>query len=349
MRNDIRLPKITTPGQLIAAIPAVLGFSPENSLVLVTREGKDLGAFMRVDLDDQVREKLPDLIDVAVAERADSMIAVFVDERRGRARTHRRIYADLDSRLRERGMSLYAGHVVDRIAAGRRWHCADGCGSTGLVADPAASPMAMAAVLDGRRLYQTRAEVEAIVAPIVDDRSVRFGELVRQAARSARRGPLDPAARTRQEVTAAIAAAERLARGEQPEESQLVMVGQSLTHIAARDILYSLAVSSCAAESEDLWVLLARILPSRWRVEALVLLGHSAYCRGDGPLAGIALDAALRADVTHNMARMLDAALRGGIRPEKIRSMGDLGYKMAAKIGVTLPDWQPRYVSAPAS
>ncbi|MCV7193499.1 DUF4192 domain-containing protein [Mycolicibacterium brumae] len=346
MRNDIRLPKITNPGQLIAAIPAVLGFTPENSLVLVTREGKDLGAFMRVDLDDQVCEKLPDLVDVAAVEGADSVIAVIVDERRGRARTHRRIYDDLDRRLRERGMSVYAGHVVDRIAAGRRWHCADGCGSTGLVADPAASPMAMAAVLDGRRLYQTRAEVEAIVTPIVDERSARFGELVRQAARSARRGPLDPSARTRQEVTAAIAAAEKLGRGEEPEEAQLVLVGQSLTHIAARDILYSLAVSSRASESEDLWVLLARILPTRWRVEALVLLGHSAYCRGDGPLAGIALDAALREDVAHRMAGMLDAALRGGIRPSKIRSMGDVGYRMAAGVGVTLPDWQPRYREA---
>ena len=42
--------------------------------------------------------------------------------------------------------------------------------------------------------------------------------------------------------------------------------------------------------------LLARTLPDPWRIEALVLLAFSAYARGDGPLAGVSLEAALRSD-----------------------------------------------------
>ena len=38
------------PGALIAALPAVLGFVPEKSLVLVTLEDGELGCVMRVDL-----------------------------------------------------------------------------------------------------------------------------------------------------------------------------------------------------------------------------------------------------------------------------------------------------------
>ena len=37
-------------------------------------------------------------------------------------------------------------------------------------------------------------------------------------------------------------------------------------------------------------------------VLALVLLAFSAYARGDGPLAGVSLEEALRCDATHRMA-----------------------------------------------
>ena len=42
----------------------------------------------------------------------------------------------------------------------------------------------------------------------------------------------------------------------------------------------------------------------------LVLLAFSAYARGDGPLAGVALEAVLRGDGEHRMASMLDTALQ---------------------------------------
>ncbi len=58
-------------------------------------------------------------------------------------------------------------HVVDRVAAGGRWHCVDGCGAGGVVDDPCASPLAVAAVLDGRRLYARRTDLQAVIA--VDD------------------------------------------------------------------------------------------------------------------------------------------------------------------------------------
>src|ERR1700710_1921560 len=40
---------LNRPGALIAAVPAVLGFVPEKSLVLVTVDRGELGAVMRVD------------------------------------------------------------------------------------------------------------------------------------------------------------------------------------------------------------------------------------------------------------------------------------------------------------
>ena len=45
---------LNRPGVLIAALPAVLGFVPEKSLVLVTVDRGEMGCVMRVDLSDEL-------------------------------------------------------------------------------------------------------------------------------------------------------------------------------------------------------------------------------------------------------------------------------------------------------
>ena len=109
------------------------------------------------------------------------------------------------------------------------------------------------------------------------------------------------------------------------------------TDVTVRDTLFGLAIGSAAGAAETLWAALARALPPPWRVEALVLLAFSAYVRGDGPLAGVSLEAALRGDPGHRMAGLLDTALQSGLRPEKIRDLGRTGYRLGRKMGVALP------------
>src|ERR1700683_494111 len=46
-RRDFELNR---PGAVIAALPAVLGFVPEKSLVLLSIDGGELGSVMRIDL-----------------------------------------------------------------------------------------------------------------------------------------------------------------------------------------------------------------------------------------------------------------------------------------------------------
>ena len=141
----------------------------------------------------------------------------------------------------------------------------------------------------------------------------------------------------RASVRDAIAAAERVAAGDQLPESVLGRLACALTDPQVRDTLYALAVGDGAAQAESLWATLSRTLPPPWRVEALVLLAFSAYARGDGPLAGVSLEAALRCDPTHRMAGMLDTALQSGMRPEQIRELAATGYRLAERLGVQLP------------
>ena len=334
--------ELNRPGALIAALPAVLGFVPEKSLVLVSLDGGELGSVMRVDLSGELLDRVGHLAEVAAAATPEAAIAVIVDADGAHCprcnEEYRQLCAELTEALSQHDIELWTAHVVDRIAVGGRWHCVDGCGSSGVVDDPLASPLAVAAVLDGRRLYPRRTDLQALIA--VDDPagSAELAAAIKQQA--ATRGVAhraDAAGCTRRDVENAVAAAARVAGGQSLSDVELAQLGCALTDAAVRDMLYALAVGENAGDVESLWAALARTLAPPWRVEALVLLAFSAYARGDGPLAGVSLEAALRCEPRHRMAGMLDTALQSGLRPEHIRELADTGYRLAERLGVRLP------------
>lgn len=334
--------RFTRPGALIAALPAVLGFVPEKSLVLVALEAGRMGAVMRADLSEDLTDNLDRLAELAATSGADDVVAVIVDADGALcpmcSTDHRELCDMLRTELDRNGVGLYSAHVVDRVETGGSWHCVDGCGIGGEVEDPMASPMAAAAVLDGRRLYGRRADLHAVIAVADPAGSHRLIATIRAhaAARQAQ-WQADPDGRGRRDVETALEVASRVHAGELPSDAELAELACGLTDVAVRDTLYALAVGSDAAAAEALWSLMARSLPDPWRVEALVLLAFSAYARGDGPLAGISLEAALRCDSDHRMAGMLDTALQSGMRPEQIRELTGTGYRLAKRLGVRLP------------
>lgn len=341
--------RLNRPGALIAALPAVLGFVPEKSLVLVSLEGGRMGAVMRVDLSEALPDGVGQLAEVAANSGADTAVAVIVDADGALCPMcnddHRRLCEALSAALNDHGVALDAAHVVDRVEAGGTWHCVDGCGDRGSVEDPVASPLAAAAVLEGRRLYGRRADLKAVVAVTDPTRTATLGDLI--GAHANRRDAdwtSDPDGCGRLDVEAAIAAAAQVANGGELRDEELAALACGITDVAVRDTLYALAVGAVADQAETLWAVLARTLPEPWRVEALVLLAFSAYARGDGPLAGVSLESALRADPSHRMAQMLDTALQSGMRPEQIRELAGTGYRLAKRLGVQLPSrrWSGR-------
>ncbi|MGE2836707.1 DUF4192 domain-containing protein [Mycobacterium sp. SMC-4] len=334
-RSDCPLDR---PGVLIAALPAVLGFVPEQSLVLVTVADGDMGAVLRADLDGELRGTLPQLAHLAATSGAEAVIGVLVDDTGAScpmcADEYRELAHLLAVELDSRDVELYAVHVVERVAAGARWHCADGCGASGVVEDPSASPVAAAAVLDGRRLYARRSDLVDVVAVADPAHSAALAEVIVQA------GPIDPQrppASARADIEHALACAAEVDQGRSLSDADSARLAWALTDPRVRDTLYALAVGDKAGMAESLWADLSRRLPAPWRVEALVLLAFSAYARGDGPLAGISLDAALSCRPEHTMAGMLDTALQSGMRPERIRDLARTGYRLARQLGVQLP------------
>lgn len=323
------------PAALIAALPALLGFVPEDSLVLAVLEDDELSCVMRLDLSEDILGMCERVATAVVDGPGDSAVAVIVDEDGAACRMccdgHQVLADALGDALARTGVRLRDVHVVDRVDAGGRWHCADGCGLGGEIDDPHASPVAAAAVLDGRRLYTRRSELQDVVAPTDPVRAA--GLRAALLAHAATHGEEDPADQVRHAVAMAVA----IARGECPDADDVVRLACALAVPCVRDTLYALAVSSIADEAEALWLGLARTVPFPWRADALVLLGFSTYVRGDGPLTGIAVGAALDGAPEHRMASMLDEALQRGVRPEQIRELGLSGYRVAQRLGVDLP------------
>lgn len=301
-----------------------------------------MGAVMRADLSADLHDNIDRLAEVAATSGADTVVAVIVDVDGALCpmcnADHGELAEALRAALEEHDVRLYATHVVDRVEVGGRWHCVDGCGAGGAVEDPFASPLAAAAVLDGRRLYARRADLQAVVALTDPDRAATLAELIGDLTATREADcQADADGRGRRDVQTAMAVAARLCDGTAASDVELAGVACGLTDVAVRDTLYALAVGAQAAAAEALWAVLARTLPDPWRVEALVLLAFSAYARGDGPLAGLSLEAALRSDPDHRMAGMLDTALQSGMRPEQIRELAGTGYRLAKRLGVRLP------------
>lgn len=350
--------RISDPADLLAAIPALLGFRPEQSLVLIClggRSGKSLGAVMRHDLvepdpDSELGEIAPPMLaaieqfgSVCARDMPRAAIAVLIDDCVNGLTAHEDIVEALAERLAEAGTELIAAHVTRAIVAGERWWSLLGDSRRGRVADPSASSVAAAHVLEGRQIRDSRAELAGLLKS-GDRREIRRvaehldatsdSEILDRVLAARTNDPLSASRRDLERVLRQIS---MLASGGRLLAPEIAELGVALTVLAVRDAVLGLAVGDLAADAEQLWLLLTQLLPDPFRAEAATLLGYFAYVRGDGPFAGVALTAALESNSDHRLAIMLDGALQTGMRPEVMRSVADAGIDCARDLGVTLP------------
>ncbi|OHU18721.1 hypothetical protein BKG76_19415 [Mycobacteroides franklinii] len=341
-RPDFRLNR---PAALIAALPAMLGFIPEDSLVVVTLADGLVEAILRRDLhdlDDPEHAAFEALAEVLGPGPADAVIAVVISA----------VLPDLEAgdiirrlakHLNCQGISLTAGHVVDRVGSDGWWRCYDGCGAGGPVDDPQCSPLTAAAVLAGRTVHRRREDLVALIAPTDTRRTAVLAAALRRPLPVRR----DDAAADRRAVNRIMRAACQVAEFRPLSNREMLAIARSLTVLRVRDTVCALAAGVLAADVERLWLALSRLLPAPWRAEPLVLLGFSAYTRGDGPLAGVALDAALTAQPEHRLGQLLLSALHSGMRPAEIGTLADTGFRLAHELGISLPPREIRRVVRP--
>ncbi len=308
----------------------------------------------RVDMDGSGRAATAEVVDrvarLCVQRRAAAAIALIVDDRatvpgrrhRGvRSRQHGNLIAALEHRLEAEGVPLAGAWAVRGIGAEQAWWSVMPPARRGIQPDPAASLVTVRQVLEGRPMRGSRDELTALVAVDAELRERVSSRIERAGADAAGRlagalrcGDLERFTRgALRRVVAGIGAA---GTGALLEPGDLAEVAVALRDPAVRDIMFALTEDPHAHAAEALWLQLTRALPDADRADAAALLAYHAYARGDGPLAGVALEVALGCDPAHRVATLLDVGLQSGMRPGRLHRLAESGREAAADLGVNL-------------
>jgi hypothetical protein len=341
--------RVREPGELVAAIPVLLGFHPRESLVLVATggsTGRRLGLTLRADLpppehraivaESAVRSLLLD----APAGAVVLVVAAPTNPWRGRAGPGspaappaRELVHEVAAALARHGVDAHTVVWAEATTAGARWGCYDPCGCVGVLPDPAGTPFAAAAAVDGQVVRSGREQLERSVAP-ADAARIRRREVMLIEAHDVATGDASGelggghhgGAPGIAVVDAALeeAAAGRLAL----DDARVVALAMALAQPAVRDEAIRRSAGSRSAAAEHLWAALVREMPDPEAAEPAALLAVSALLRGDGALANVALDRAERAWPGHRLTRLLRSAAEACMRPGELRAClrgGDLG------------------------
>ncbi|WP_161987454.1 DUF4192 domain-containing protein [Prescottella subtropica] len=316
--NDQTRVQISNPGALIAAVPSLLGFVPTESIVCIALDGPKVGLVMRADI--AVVTDNPNSAKLLVEQFARSsgfdvffLIAVSADLTRRQ------------NALRTVSLAfMAAGHIVkdsvhvSEIAAGKRWRNRDGV--SGELPDPASTELASVMTATGRQTFGSRDDLAALVAPCGEGLDV---------------GPSPRHYEAVALVKSAREVVDQLGAGQGLTDDDIRMVGRAVTYPPVRDALIALATTDCAQAARDVFAEVARRSRGSARVEALALMGAFAYIGNDGPLAGIAFEAALADQPGHGLSSLLDQARSNSIAPAEVGKLLTLGAREAAvQIGV---------------
>jgi hypothetical protein len=323
---------LRNPGDLIAAVPALLGFHPRDSLVVVGFAEEELGPMVRLCLRIDLpgtrlsRRKLAGLTEqlasYATGRSCDDIVAVVAGGgAAGPPPPGSELIAALRRACDRAGVELRDAMWTARVARGERWRCYQSCACSGVIPDPMGTSAAAASVAAGHVIRGDRAEVEQLVAgrdPVV---------LRRRSALVDRR--IDEHTDGGREVPSPRASFELVRRWleratHEPVEfsdADIVELSLALADPLVRDACLGFAIDGYLDGAERLWTVLVREMPDPEAAEPATLLASCAFARRDGILAGVALQRAQQAWPGHALSELLDAAMLSGQEPEQILAL----------------------------
>lgn len=322
--NNMQNIRLRTATDVLAAIPALLGFVPVNSVVMIALTGSPatlafvartdvIGADAAADYSTALEQAAVTSV-IWVVVGAGPVAAAGLDQIEAAQR-------ELDSR----GIRSVRTLVAESLEIGAEWFDTNG-EESGRTADPILSEVSMNRIMSGRQTSSSRAEIEARY------REDTAADMDAARAAAAEQGE-DFARNTITEIAAVVrnfevpsldlAARAGLCAAEDPHH---------------RDAMIGIVTISPQAAA-DAFGTIATHLRGNYRVQILTLAGLAAYVDGDGAAAGIALDAASAIGVDPSLTtllKLLDASRTAGIKPEAIAELATIGVEVARSMGIDL-------------
>ncbi|WP_158889028.1 DUF4192 domain-containing protein [Amycolatopsis anabasis] len=314
---------ISSMSDLIASVPALLGFVPRDSFVLISSinqpDGRrKFGAVQRIDLA-QLTEAptiwasrlAANLADLSVAQ----LFGVLVPASSGAA-PHatvlplRPTMRTVATTLLQRGLTELDIVFVSQFAAGTPWQSYLDGTRRGTLPDPAGTAAAAIATASGYTIAASREDLAMRYTPAPDADRARLRPLINAAARTARLEGARSAA-TRARLARADGAIRAASEGELPTDDT-VMADLVATFAASvlRHALLAAPSADISIGTENLALHLWRLTPEPYASELATVIATHAYCRGDGAGASCALEAAATpVPLGHLLGRCLDHSL----------------------------------------
>ncbi|MGI5132657.1 DUF4192 domain-containing protein [Pseudonocardia sp. CA-107938] len=336
LRSRAARQQVGSPGELVAALPGLLGFHPRASVLAVALRGptRHIELVVRSDLPDPRPdpERLDDFAThlVAALMRAapDAAAIVVVPEEHvepdGDPPWSAAVTA-LTERLREVGIPLHSALWASGTRAGDTLGCYERCRCRDEVPQGAAGAFAAGAALGGIVVHDDREALLELVEPVDPLRLEHREQLIAAAIDqyAATGGAPEPS--TGWAVVAeALADAARGTLTIDDERAVALAVALGSTEVVGAAIVRMAVLAREGAEqeraaAEQLWAALTRESPEPEAAAAASLLAVSALLRGDGALANVALDRAEEAWPGYLLSSRLRAVAALGVRPEEFR------------------------------
>ena len=316
------------PADLLALVPGLIGFHPEESVVLLTVGPAPQPFHARVDLPGdpvEVEGLARHLTDVATRNGVTRMACVLYTGDTGLAEA---FGAELDRRLSSASVQLVC---VVRADGERWWPVGDGRPdrpSSGDVDDPgtpydvSAHPLMAQTVLDGTPVLASRQELADTLVGTEPEQLARvatLGEEVISRLAVSFQAPVGPGSRhhlglegrwVRHRVCRFLQDGRGL--DEHDVARLAVLISAS---VEVRDVAWAEMDHDNARLHVDLWRHVVRQVPVHVRAAPAALLGFAAWLSGDGALAWCAVECAHAAEPDYRLATLLSDVLVGAVPP----------------------------------
>lgn len=324
--------RLSSPADVLAVVPHLLGFHPARSLVVLGAAGPRarIGLGFRYDL--------PDPPDPAVAAGISEHAASVLRHRRlrtvigvgyGPGRLVTPLTDVLIPALQRRQLSV---REMIRAEDGRYWSylCQDPgcCPAEGVRYDAASHPVSAAMTEAGLVPHPDRSSLAGTIAPVTGAAAAsaraaagrasdRAARLLARAGRGGSGSVRELiAAEGRRAVRQAIAA---YRGGRAIGADQVAWLALTLAEPQVRDDAWVRMDSAHTQAHLRLWTDVVRQADPGLAAPPASLLAFTAWQAGDGALASIAVERALAADPEYSMAQLLRDIVDAGVPPSEAR------------------------------
>lgn len=319
------------PADLVQAVPYLLGFHPKSSLVVVGLYQSQLVVTVRIDMADlTARDVLAGTVAAMRRGGASELIGAVFDDCEPAPTGGSMPWASAAESLSAEAARVGCDLIDVLLVIGDHWwsyFCGDGecCPATGRPLPEAVSEFSAAATYAGLVALPDREALAAVLAALPDNQRNGLTPLIAGYENEAVQAALDGrAGQHDRSMKRALFAAAR--RSDDPAGASKVLpasdldvarLGVALSAHVLRDSLW-MAVDDGRLDGRRLWLDLARRLPSPYDAAPLFLYGWCSWRAGNGALAGIAAEHAVRSDPTYSAADLLLAALARGVDPRRL-------------------------------